>query len=318
MSSKKTRRTFMKDCSTSAAALASLAAANAGVAARAGDDAREGTPYLCTTCATQFAESARPPARCPICEDERQYVNPDGQSWTTLDSLRSTHKNVIKQEEPGLYTINTEPKFGIGQRAFLIQTPTGNILWDCVGLIDDATIARVKELGGIAEIAISHPHYYTSMVEWSRAFGGAPIHLHEAEREWVMRPDPCIRFWRGRTQALRDGLTLVSTGGHFEGYQVLHWPAGAEGRGALMAGDQPQICMDPKQVTFMYSYPNYIPLDAPTIRHVIECLGPLSYDRLYGAFFIRGKGVIPAGAKDVVQRSASRYLRAIGSRAELS
>jgi hypothetical protein len=78
-----------------------------------------------------------------------------------------------------------------------------------------------------------------------------------------------------------------------------------------MAGDQPQVCMDPKQVSFMYSYPNYIPLNAPAIRHIVECLGPLEYDRLYGAFFIRGKGVIPARAKEVVGRSATRYLRAI-------
>ena len=222
---------------------------------------REGTPFLCITCGTQFSETLQPPAHCPICEDERQYVNPDGQKWTTLEELRSSHKNIIKQEEPDLYSINTEPKFGIGQRAFLIRTDKGNILWDCVALVDDATIARVTELGGIAEIAISHPHYYTSMVEWSRAFGGAPIHLHEAERPWVMRPDPCIHFWTGGTHELRAGLKLVSTGGHFEGYQVLHWPAGAGGRGALMAGDQPQICMDPKQVSFMYSYPNYIPLN---------------------------------------------------------
>jgi hypothetical protein len=208
---------------------------------------------ICVTCATQFAESEAPPERCPICEDERQYVNPDGQQWTTLEALRSTYKNVIEQEEAGLYSINTEPKFGIGQRAFLIRTPEGNVLWDCVALLDDATIARIEELGGVAEIAVSHPHYYSTMVEWSRAFGGAPIHIHEAERPWVMRPDPCIRFWKGRILELRGGLRLVSTGGHFEGYQVLHWPSGAEGRGALMAGDQPQICMDPEQVSFMYS-----------------------------------------------------------------
>jgi hypothetical protein len=303
MGPRKTRRTFIKHCSTSAAVLAS--------AATAGATAREGTPYICVTCGTQFAETSRPPEHCPICEDERQYVGPDGQKWTTLDSLRSTHKNVIKAEEPGLYSINTEPRFGIGQRAFLIQTPKGNILWDCVALLDDATTSRIRELGGIAEIAVSHPHYYTTMVEWSRAFGDAPIHLHEAERPWVMRPDPCIRFWGGRTRELRGGLTLVSTGGHFEGYQVLHWPGGAEGRGALMAGDQPQICMDPKQVTFMYSYPNYIPLNASAIHQIVERLGPLEYDRIYGAFFTRGKGIIPTGAKEVVRRSADRYLRAI-------
>ena len=213
-----------------------------------------GTAYLCVTCGTQFPESLKPPDHCAICEDERQYVGPDGQDWTTLERLRTTHKNTIKQEEENLYSINTMPKFGIGQRAFLIQTPRGNLLWDCVGLIDDATISRIKELGGIAEIAISHPHYYTSMVEWSRAFGDPPIHIHEAERPWVMRPDPCVRYWKGETQTLLGSLPLVRTGGHFEGYQVLLWPAGAGGRGALLAGDQPQICMDPKQVSFMWSW----------------------------------------------------------------
>ena len=172
----KSRREFMRAGSIAAAALTGVTAIDTEAVAS------EGVAYLCVTCATQFPESAKPPEHCPICEDERQYVNPDGQAWTTLEKLRTTHKNTIKKEEEGLYSINTEPKFGIGQRAFLIQTPKGNLLWDCVGLIDDATVSRVKELGGIAEIAISHPHYYTAMVEWSRAFGNAPIHIHEAER----------------------------------------------------------------------------------------------------------------------------------------
>ena len=306
---RRTRRTFIKDCSATATALVALT----GKPAAVGELVRAGTPYLCITCGTQFSETMQPPAHCPICEDERQYVNPDGQKWTTLDELRSSHKNIIKQEEPNLFSINTEPKFGIGQRAFLIRTDEGNVLWDCVALLDDATIARITELGGIADIAISHPHYYTSMVEWSRAFGGAPISLHEAERPWVMRPDQVIHFWTGRERELRAGLKLVSTGGHFDGYQVLHWPSGAGGRGALMAGDQPQICMDPKQVSFMYSYPNYIPLNGTQIRHIMDCLDPLAYDRIYGAFFVRGKGIVPTKGKEVVRRSAERYLRAIQS-----
>jgi hypothetical protein len=149
------------------------------------------------------------------------------------------------------------------------------------------------------------------MVEWSRAFGGAPMHLHEAEWPWVMRPDPCIRFWQGEDLALRGGLKLVRTGGQLEGYQVLHRPAGAGGKGALMAGDQPQICMGPKQLTFMYSYPNDIPLDGSRIRRIVECLDPLRFDRIYGAFFARGKGIIPTHGKEIVRRSADCYLRAI-------
>ena len=78
-----------------------------------------------------------------------------------------------------------------------------------------------------------------------------------------------------------------------------------------MAGDQPQICMDPHQVSFMYSYPNYIPLNASAIQRIATCLKPLKYDRIYGAFFVRGRGIVPSDGKAVVARSAERYLRAI-------
>jgi hypothetical protein len=78
-----------------------------------------------------------------------------------------------------------------------------------------------------------------------------------------------------------------------------------------MAGDQPQVCMDHGQVSFMYSYPNLIPLNATQIRRIVECLRPLAYDRLYGAFAARGHGVVKPNAKATVERSANRYLRAI-------
>ena len=301
------RRDFLKQTSATAAlGLLAKTDALAQTPSLVGPQA-----FLCVTCATQFTESVHHPEKCPICEDERQYVGPDGQKWTTFGQVQADHKNRIVQEEPNLHSINTEPKFGIGQRAFLIQTSEGNILWDCVGLIDEPTTKAIQALGGIQEIAISHPHYYTAMIEWSRAFGNPPIHIHEAERPWVMRPDPAVHFWSGESLSLRGGTRLIRTGGHFEGYQVLHWPAGAGGKGCLMAGDQPQICMDPKQVSFMYSYPNFIPLNPTAIHRVVECLEPLAYDRVYGAFVTRGKGVILSGGKEVVTRSAQRYLQAI-------
>ena len=52
-------------------------------------------------------------------------------------------------------------QFGIGQSARLIQTPHGNILWDLVAYLDEETIERIQELGGIKMIVISHPHFYT-------------------------------------------------------------------------------------------------------------------------------------------------------------
>ena len=137
--------------------------------------------FMCKTCGTQFAATVEAPAHCPICEDERQYIGLDGQQWTTLEALQRIHHNLIKKVESNLTGIGTQPSFSIGQRALLVQTPHGNVLWDCISLIDEMTITLVKALGGIAAIAISHPHYYSSMIEWSRAFD-APVYLHADDR----------------------------------------------------------------------------------------------------------------------------------------
>jgi hypothetical protein len=222
--------------------------------------------------------------------------------------LSNIHRNSIQQEEPNLFSIHTEPAFGIGERAFLIQTPEGNVLWDCVALLDADTRKGISALGGIHAIAISHPHYYTTMVEWSRAFNDAPIYLHELDKQWVMRSDANVRYWAGRTKKLQAGLTLVHTGGHFDGFQVLVWPDGSSGKGVLLAGDQPEVCSARDWVTFMYSYPNYIPLGGNALRRVVNALNPHAFDRLYGAFPGR---TVDRDAKAVVERSANRYLDAL-------
>src|SRR3954466_12783046 len=264
--------------------------------------------FICVQCGTQFAETAEPLARCPICEDERQFVHHDGQEWTTLKRLAANHANRLEHEAPQLLGIGTEPEFAIGQRALLVQSPGGNLLWDCVTLLDRETANDIDLHGGIRGIAISHPHYYSAMVEWAERFD-APIFLHAADREWVMRSNRHIQFWEGTTFSLWDDLTLINCGGHFEGGTVLHWPAGAGGRGVLLTGDILQVCMDRRHVSFMASYPNYIPLPAGAVRRAVAAVEPLAYDRIYGFMFDL---VIWEDAKAAVSRSAGRYLRAIG------
>jgi len=179
-------------------------------------------------------------------------------------------------------------------------------LWDCITLLDDATVAAVRELGGIRAIAISHPHYYSSMVEWARAFD-ATVLLHAGDRQWVMRPDPSIEFWTGKTKELWDGMTLINAGGHFDGGTVLHWPAG---RG-LLAGDILQVAQDRRWVSFMYSYPNYIPLSAAKVDSIVAAVEPYEFERIHGAWWDRN---VAAGAKNAVRRSAERYKTAIAVR----
>jgi hypothetical protein len=273
-------------------------------------DAQPGRAWICVTCGTQYPVSAQAPSACPICQDPRQYVDWAGQKWTTLELLSQTHKNIISEEEPGLYSIHTQPDFAIGEKAFLVQTPEGNLLWDCVALLDEDTKTEIRRLGGVAAIAVSHPHYYTTMVEWSRAFGNAPIFLHELERKWVMRPDSSIRFWSGETRALVGGTIAIRTGGHFDGFQVALWRSASDGQGVLLAGDQPEVCLDRNWVTFMYSYPNYIPLNRRAVKNIVTALKPFSFDRLYAAFPGR---VLNKNAKEIVARSAERYIHAISS-----
>ena len=264
--------------------------------------------FICVQCGTQFGESATRPERCPICEDERQYVNPRGQQWTTLEDLRRDYHARIGPEAERLTGIGTKPDFAIGQRALLVQSGGGNLLWDCVSLINDEIVTHVRALGGIRAIAISHPHYYASMVEWSETFGDVPIYLHEDDREWVMCPSGNIKFWQGATLPLWDDLTLINCGGHFEGGTVLHWPQGANGKGALLTGDIITTVADPRAVSFMRSYPNAIPLGPTAIRQIVRRVEPLAFHQIFAAWWKRN---VLSDAKEVVRRSAERYLRMI-------
>jgi hypothetical protein len=264
----------------------------------------EPTSYpICRTCGVQYSA---PRADCPVCDDERQYVGWNGQQWTTLDELRAAgHRGRIAAEGPGVTGVGTDPAFAIGQRALLVRGPAGNVLWDCISYLDDGVLDAVRGLGGITAIAISHPHYYGTMIEWSRAFD-APVYVHAADRGWVGRPDPAVRYWEGDRLALAGGLTLINAGVHFAGGTVLHRAAGPDGPAALFSGDILQVVMDRDWVGFMYSYPNLIPERPATIRRALDLLGPYEFDRVYGAWWGR---VVPAGGKAAVRRSAERYLR---------
>jgi len=264
--------------------------------------------YICKTCGTQYDLAPRPPKHCPVCEDDRQYVPPGGQRWTTLEEMRNgPYRNVLRDYEPGLVGIGTVPAFAIGQRALLLRTPEGNVLWDCMAYLDSDTVLAVRALGGVQAIAISHPHFYTTMVDWAEAFGGPPILLNAADSEWVMRCGPTMRFWSG-VQEVVPGVTLVQCGGHFPGSSVLHWAGGAGGRGVLLAGDTLQVGADRQSLSVMYSYPNYIPPPPEAVQHVAEALAEFRFDRVYGMYWDR---VISSGARTCLDHMAWRQAHAM-------
>jgi hypothetical protein len=262
--------------------------------------------FICETCGTQFGPSDEAPAACPICLDPRQYVGHGGQTWTTLDDLAATHRTRVEQVEPGLMGVGIEPSFGIGQRGLL----GGGLLWDCVSLVDDAAADAVESAGGLHTIAISHPHYYSSMVEWADRFD-ARILLHEADREHVMRSSDRIELWSGDRYRLDEQRELIRLGGHFAGGTVCLWRGGADGRGALLSGDIVQVVADRDWVSFMYSYPNLIPLPAREVERIRGVLETLEFDRIYGAWW---HAVVDSDARAKALRSADRYLAALEGR----
>jgi hypothetical protein len=262
--------------------------------------------FVCLACGTQFPDSPAPPAACRICDDPRQYVPPEGQRWTTLAELSAGHHNEVRED--GAYTgVGTTPWFAIGQRALLVPFGDSNLLWDCISLLDEPTAEEIERRGGLAAIAISHPHYYASMVDWAEHFD-VPILLHADDAEHVMRPSPRIEHWTGERHALWGGLELVRLGGHFPGGTVCLWPDGADGAGALLAGDVVQVCQDRDWASFMWSFPNYIPLPAHEVQRIRGVVESLDFDRLYGAWWW---AVIDDDAQQKVLRSADRYLAAL-------
>ncbi|PYH46771.1 putative metallo-beta-lactamase domain protein [Aspergillus saccharolyticus JOP 1030-1] len=329
---------------------------------------------ICSTCGTQFPTTT-PPPNCQICDDPRQFIPPTGQAWTTLRTLRNPPSTTTTNNEPPhpsyhnefehlltspdhlneLIAIHTVPKLAIGQRAFFCRTRRhGNVLWDCIPFLDEETIRRINELGGLNAIVISHPHYYATHLEWASAFG-CKVYLAREDEEWV-----CLRgkeglegeqvFWEGGRLGLfdvlpkhkeswkgedggtaaaaaassggaeeegeeDDELQVIKTGGHFPGSTVLWW---RKLRTLLIAdtiGTVPSGIYHVDRVpgtasfTFMWSYPNMIPLPPDEVLKIWQAIKHTDFDSTYGAFV----GMHTHGdSKKRVLESAQIFVKAMG------
>lgn len=266
--------------------------------------------HICPTCGAHYPTRAEPPSTCGICADERQYVPESGQAWTRHAELAPSHANWLTEPEPGLWEFGLEPAVAIGQRALLVRTGEGNVLWDCVPVLTSAGLERLESFGGVDTIAVSHPHFYTGAALFAEALG-ARVLLHAADREHVTHPSKRIELWDGERFPLPGGVTLIRAGGHFAGGTVLHWAAGAEGRGALLTADIIRVIPDRRFVAFLYSYPNQIPLPAGEVERIGAAVEPFAFDRIYGGW---SGNVVRTGAKEAVRRSVIRYRRALEGR----
>lgn len=262
--------------------------------------------WICATCGHHYPEAASPPAVCVICADERQWVPPTGQRWTTLEELAAAgHRSQLRQLEPGLVGIGTEPPFAIGQRALLVRTPDGNLLWDPPGFLDEPAIRLVEQAGELRAVSASHPHFYGAIAHWGDALD-AEVLLPAADVGWLTRPPGRPpRTWAG-SLALLPGVTLIQCGGHFAGSAVVHWAQGAGGAGVLLSGDTIFVTPGEDRVSFIGSAPNRLPLPERAVRGVVSAVRPYRFDRIYGGWW---EPVLRRDARRVLERSAERYLQ---------
>lgn len=261
--------------------------------------------YICETCGVQYSESSVEPGTCIICNEERQYVPPEGQMWTSLEEMQAggLYRNEFLKKGENLFAISTKPKFAIGQAAYLIKNDGFNLLWDCITFLDFETIETIKKEGGIDAIALSHPHYYSAQVEWAEIFD-AVIYIHEDDKQFVTRGNERIHYWKGEVLSLQTNLSLHRLGGHFKGAAIAHW---AKNGGKVFSGDVIRVAADRNWATFMYSYPNFIPLSASVVGRMANQLKGLKFGQLHDAF----QREMETGAKEKVLKSADRYIAAL-------
>ena len=236
---------------------------------------------ICTACGTQYNVEEIKDNHCKICDDARQYVPATGQEWISPGDLQKDHAVQVRQVYDNLYSLTVLPSFAIGQRAFLVLSPNGNVLWDCIPLLDEETEAFINSKGGLKAIAISHPHYYSNVEEWAEAFD-CPVFIHKKDEEWAPKFDDLV-LWEGEEKALWDGIKMINIGGHFPGSCILHVPS-LSANGTIFCGDSLYISRSRKHVSVMYSYPNHIPVASSEIERIAQMLANIPFDRMYGAF----------------------------------
>lgn len=263
--------------------------------------------FLCTTCGTQYPPDRPLPELCPICNDDRQYIPETGQGWTRLAELKQTHRVRINPVAERIWSLKVQPDFAIANRALLVQSPGGNLLWDCMPLPDDLTVDFIRSVGGLKAIAFSHPHYYTTMNEWAALFD-CPIFIHENDQPWIMYPGDAVRLWSGAHFPLWDGIRILHTGGHFPGSCVLHLPSETD-RGTLLCGDSLLLSRSKRHLAVMFSYPNQILLTKDEFAAFDGRTAGLAFDNLHGAFDNQD---LAGNALTVFKTSMQRYRDSYG------
>jgi hypothetical protein len=256
---------------------------------------------ICSTCGTYYPLHQYPEL-CTICCDERQYIPDSGQSWTMPRDLHRKHSIKLNKIKDRLYELEINPAFAIGQRALLVLSEKGNVLWDCIPMLDELTVEFIRSKGGLAAIAFSHPHYYSNMNDWAEVFN-CPVYIHENDREHIMVKGKHIECWTGAEMDLWDGMKLHCIGGHFAGSSILHVPF-LSPQGAIICGDTLFLSPNKKHFSVFRSSPNRIPLPIEEVKRIQRRMDTIPFDEFYG--YIKTQN-LDMDVKEVFRLSMGKY-----------
>ncbi|WP_428740460.1 hypothetical protein [Tenacibaculum sp.] len=256
---------------------------------------------LCATCGTAYPTNMAS-TTCMICLDERQWVPQNGQIWIPHSELLKTHSVKLNRIQENFYELIINPKFAIGQRALLVLSEHGNILWDCIPLLDELTIEFIKAKGGLKAIAFSHPHFYSNMNEWADIFD-CPILIHKNDAEHIMVKEKHLILWEGDELELWDGMKLYLIGGHFAGSSILHVPHLSK-KGAILCGDTLYLSPNKQHFSVVWSSPNRMPLPLSEIRRIQNRFEQITFDTFYGFVSIQN---LTKNVKEILKKSFDRY-----------
>lgn len=262
----------------------------------------------CRVCGVEY-DTRTLPELCPICADDRQYLAPDGaQHWVDPYEYGRRHDGDVQvvELEPGLWAVNGPRGVGIGQQAKIIATSIGTVMVDAPAVITPSAIEAVATLGPTLAIIPSHPHMFGLQSLWSAALGNAPVYVSAADEHWLGARPAHLRLWDGALSPA-PGVRASQPGGHFPGSSVVHW-VGSDGKGVLLSSDTVGVNRDGKTASFMWSFPNYIPLSAAVTRRIVTHIDRYEFDRIYGNF----PSAITKDAKARVTASADRHIAWLG------
>jgi glyoxylase-like metal-dependent hydrolase (beta-lactamase superfamily II) len=196
-------------------------------------------PFVCEHCG--FWQRHFAPAACPVCEDFRHPLPPDGWRFATAAAMPARARCRVEHPLPGLAVVTADGAPGIGQSGYLLRTPAGNIAFEGAAWYDDDALDAIAALGGVRWIAASHPHVYGALWRVAERFG-ADVVLQRDDLPFAQALPVAWAF--DDAAGLTPGVRLLHTGGHTPGHTVLHWDDAAHGRRLLFCGDGFKYTLD--------------------------------------------------------------------------